>query len=407
MQGRDATATLTTPGGADVTISVSQIDVANDETQDPRLFEDDYDVASATGFRVWEASSLFVALLRQRSVQQQFAGRCVLELGSGTGFLAMAAASIGAHVLATDTRTVTVESIRPNIERNCMPSQALVAVAGFAVEGHRRLGAGSVAAAALDWHADARLQLSAAGVASNFTFDIILAADCIWLLDVARPFADTLCSLMPPGCPTIAVLCFQNRAHDNSTTFVKLDQVAAALVAFACVPPLLSARIRRWSVRRSHAAPGAANALQSRTSHQSKRTAQRSLACSLIHPCSFCVRRSRSSCPTTTSFSTLSPRFQSRSQHSNSFPPTSTPHPSHEQQTHRLPPKPLNQRAAAVVLLPAAALRLLSSDSVVKRSGDHAVCFSLGGGAWLWNQQSSISNLLDRKYLQHGSAPAF
>jgi predicted nicotinamide N-methyase len=254
MQGRDATATLTTPGGADVTISVSQIDVANDETQDPRLFEDDYDVASATGFRVWEASSLFVALLRQRSVQQQFAGRCVLELGSGTGFLAMAAASIGAHVLATDTRTVTVDSIRPNIERNCSaPSQALVAVAGFAVEGHRRLGAGSVAAAALDWHADARLQLSAAGVASNFTFDIILAADCIWLLDVAQPFADTLCSLMPPGCPTIAVLCFQNRAHDNSTTFVKLDQVAAALVAFACLPLHLSARIRRWSLRRSHA----------------------------------------------------------------------------------------------------------------------------------------------------------
>ena len=225
------------PGGADVTISVSQIDVANDETQDPRLFEDDYDVASATGFRVWEASSLFVALLRQRSVQQQFAGRCVLELGSGTGFLAMAAASIGAHVLATDTRTVTVESIRPNIERNCSaPSQEHVAVSGFAVEGHRGLGAGSVAAAALDWHTDARLQLSAAGVSSNFTFDIILAADCIWLLDVALPFANTLCSLMPPGCPTIAVLCFQNRAHDKSTAFVKLDQVAAALFCFARVP---------------------------------------------------------------------------------------------------------------------------------------------------------------------------
>ena len=52
MQGRDATATLSTPGGLDVTISVSQVDTANDETQDPRLFEDDYDVASATGFRV-------------------------------------------------------------------------------------------------------------------------------------------------------------------------------------------------------------------------------------------------------------------------------------------------------------------------------------------------------------------
>ncbi len=85
MQGRDATATLSTPGGADVTISVSQIDIANDETQDPRLFEDDYDVASATGFRVWEASSLFVSLLKQRSVQLQFSGRCVLELGAGMG----------------------------------------------------------------------------------------------------------------------------------------------------------------------------------------------------------------------------------------------------------------------------------------------------------------------------------
>jgi hypothetical protein len=48
MQGIETTATLTTPGGSDVTISVSQIVVANDEAHDPRLFEDDYDVASAT-----------------------------------------------------------------------------------------------------------------------------------------------------------------------------------------------------------------------------------------------------------------------------------------------------------------------------------------------------------------------
>jgi predicted nicotinamide N-methyase len=227
MQGADATATLTTPGGSDVTISVSQIDVANDEAQDPRLFEDDYDVASAKGFRVWEASSLFVALLRQPSVQAVFAGRSVLELGSGTGFLAMAAASIGAHVLATDTRTVTVESIRPNIARNCSPSHWHV-ISGFEVEGHRRLGTGSVAAAPLDWNADARLQLSAAGVSSTFMFDIVLAADCIWLLDVAAPFANTLRSLIPAACPTLALLCFQNRAHDKSTAFVKLDQVTLA-----------------------------------------------------------------------------------------------------------------------------------------------------------------------------------
>jgi len=167
MQGADATATLTTPGGSDVTICVSQIDVANDEAQHPRLFDDDYDVASATGFRVWHALSLFVALLRQPSVQAVFAGRSVLELGSGAGFLAMAVACIGAHVLATDTRTVTEESIRPNITRNCSPSHWHV-ISGFEVEGHRRLGAASVAAAPLDWNADARLQLSAVAVSSNF-----------------------------------------------------------------------------------------------------------------------------------------------------------------------------------------------------------------------------------------------
>ena len=229
MQGRDACATIATPGGADVTISVRQVDIANDEAQDPRLFEDDYDVASATGFRVWEASSLFVALLRQSSVQMQFAGRNVLELGSGTGFLALAAASVGAHVLATDTRTVTVESIKPNIERNCSSlSHCRHPTCGFLVDGQRCVGGGSVAAAPLDWHADARKQLSAAGVPEHFNFDIILAADCIWLLDVAAPFVSTLCSLMPAGCATIALLCFQNRAHDKSTTFVKLGQVQAA-----------------------------------------------------------------------------------------------------------------------------------------------------------------------------------
>ena len=240
MQGRDATATLSTPGGSDVTISVSQIDIANDEAQDPRLFEDDYDVASATGFRVWEASSLFVALLKQPSVQSQFAGRCVLELGSGTGFLAMAAASIGAHVLATDTRTVTVESIRPNIARNCSAASLVPPpLNGFAVEGRRSVGAGSVAAAALDWHADARDQLAAAGVSLDFNFDVILAADCIWLLDVAAPFVSTLCRLMPAGCPSVALLCFQNRANDKSTAFVKLDQVDQSVVCALYSLPLL------------------------------------------------------------------------------------------------------------------------------------------------------------------------
>jgi SAM-dependent methyltransferase len=230
MQGCDATATLSTPGGSDVTISVSQIDIANDEAQDPRLFDDDYDVASATGFRVWEASSLFVTLLRNTSVQKQFTGRCVLELGSGTGFLAMAAASIGAHVLATDTRTVTFESIRPNLERNCSTSQLPLPIEGFSVEGRRGVGAGSVAAAALDWHADSRSQLAAAGVSPDFDFDIILAADCIWLLDVAAPFVNTLCGLMPAGCTSLALLCFQNRANDKSTTFVKLDQVCSSCI---------------------------------------------------------------------------------------------------------------------------------------------------------------------------------
>ncbi len=142
----------------------------------------------------------------------------------------MAIASIGAHVLATDTRTVTTESIEPNIERNCSAkAQSILPISGFAVEGRRAVGAGSVAAAALDWHTDARRQLFAAGVSSNFNFDIIMAADCIWLLDVAAPFVNTLCSLMPVSCPSVALLCFQNRAHDKSTAFVKLEQVRSTV----------------------------------------------------------------------------------------------------------------------------------------------------------------------------------
>jgi hypothetical protein len=211
---------------------------------------------------------LFVALLRQPSVQAVFAGRSVLELGSGTGFLAMAAASIGAHVLATDTRSATVESIRPNITRNCSPSHAHT-ISGFEVEGHWCLGAGSVAAAPLDWNADARLQLSAAGGCSTFMFDIILAADCIWLLDMAAPFANTLRSLIPPACPTLALLCFQNRAHDKSTTFVKLDQVTAA-------PSAAHVLVRRPNPRvaLTQLAAGAANALRSRLSHQCNKRAR-------------------------------------------------------------------------------------------------------------------------------------
>lgn len=75
------------------------------------------------------------------------AGSRVLELGSGTGVVGIAAACLGAHVLATD-----LPDVLPLLRESIQLNEGLVAAAG-----------GSVAAATLDWETSRAAQAAAAG----------------------------------------------------------------------------------------------------------------------------------------------------------------------------------------------------------------------------------------------------
>jgi predicted RNA methylase len=66
-------------------------------------------------FRPDEAEALVVPLLRQHS--ELFAGRAVLEIGTGSGLIGLCAAELGAaHVVVTDINPEAVECARRNAE---------------------------------------------------------------------------------------------------------------------------------------------------------------------------------------------------------------------------------------------------------------------------------------------------
>ncbi len=96
-------------------------------------------VDAGQAFGTGRAPSTFGCLLAlDRLARQRPLGR-VLDLGSGSGVLAMAAARLGADaVMATDIDPVAVKVARDNARLNRLPGIAMVAATGFR---HRRIAA--------------------------------------------------------------------------------------------------------------------------------------------------------------------------------------------------------------------------------------------------------------------------
>ena len=82
---------------------------------------DDKNSHGATGSKVWEASGVFASILQERAAlrEQPQNRQTILELGSGTGYLAMllAAADRGTRVIATDMPE-RMRSLGFNLSRN-------------------------------------------------------------------------------------------------------------------------------------------------------------------------------------------------------------------------------------------------------------------------------------------------
>eukprot|EP00931_Biecheleriopsis_adriatica_P003587 TRINITY_DN105387_c0_g1_i1.p1 TRINITY_DN105387_c0_g1~~TRINITY_DN105387_c0_g1_i1.p1 ORF type:complete len:255 (+),score=36.56 TRINITY_DN105387_c0_g1_i1:111-875(+) len=133
-----------------------------------------------TGESVWDAALIFAKalgrqpalLLQPCAVRQHADVKVVVELGSGTGVLGLAASLLGANVVLTD-----LEALQLTIEENIQLNLAEISAGG-----------GSARYAQLNWEAPCEQLLDSL----RGRVDTVLAADPVWRVDQAVDFARTV-----------------------------------------------------------------------------------------------------------------------------------------------------------------------------------------------------------------------
>jgi len=202
--------------------------------QDPNFFADDYTVAAATGFQVWEGSLVMIKLLGG-DLGDELRGKRVVELGSGTGLAGLCAAACGCHALLSDIKTVTDQSLRPNVERNTAPAPD--GVHGAAWRGAGVVGEGTATCMALDWTRDIDEQAAQAAI-EPWDCDVVLAAECVWLAELVHPFVTTVLRLLS-GRNGVCYCIYRDRAKQESQTFAGMQMVVEDFESGGCNVELL------------------------------------------------------------------------------------------------------------------------------------------------------------------------
>lgn len=153
----------------------------------------------------------------------------VLELGAGTGLAGMYAARRGADVLCTDL-AVMLPVLQRNIDLNFGGGQQQQ-------QQQSNSSSARIQAKEFCWGTDVR-------ALGSEPFDLILAADCVYLEAAFEPLLQSLEALVPPGSHTTVLLSYQHRRKAESAFFRRLWRL------FACIPA---------ESRRGPSAPAAAN----------------------------------------------------------------------------------------------------------------------------------------------------
>lgn len=165
-------------------------------------------------------------------------GAVCVEIGSGSGLVGLAAASLGGHVLLTDVPTVVENGITPNLEANANIEAELSPVAW---EGACTIGQGSAAATEYDWrslpkHKETYLDADADWPVLNplsREADVVIAAECLWLKSLLEPFVEASYALLS-NPKTVMFMSTRERAKEGSEMFVSPVMAIEALRERGC-----------------------------------------------------------------------------------------------------------------------------------------------------------------------------
>ena len=188
------TRTVRLPNGQDVVIRQHQ------RREEERI---------GTGGVLWEAA-IVLADYVMRNSHLGWTGKKVLELGAGTGLVAIALANEGAEVCATDGNPRVLEGAHVNI-------QAAAAKASFA---------GSVSLDVFDWNSVDDL----ARIQGKGPWDVILGSDLVYPGNAGKKCVDSN-ALSPPADETLIFL-LESLALQNTAIIMALKDRTGELERF-------------------------------------------------------------------------------------------------------------------------------------------------------------------------------
>ncbi|KXS20750.1 hypothetical protein M427DRAFT_130968 [Gonapodya prolifera JEL478] len=169
------------------------------------------DHAVQTAGTVWDCGIMMCKFLEYRSYADeggpefQVKGKKVLELGSGLGLLSLTLYHLGAQAIATDAPEVVphlVETFQLN-GLKVSPLNDLFDPSRLSTN-ENGIHGGSVSALPLDWMSPLPPPLLDQNE-SPLKFDLLVAADVVWIDDLVTPLAETISRLLPapPSCNSI------------------------------------------------------------------------------------------------------------------------------------------------------------------------------------------------------------
>lgn len=239
-------------------LKITHRNILDEYEIDPNFFEPGYTLAASTGYlRVWEGSEILTSFMAcNYEMQKLIRNRRVIELGSGSGLLGLAAAALGGHVLLTDLTFLVEDVLRRNIKQNenvsrndelnqQLEANEISTKNGTedccAWPGSLCVGDGSAATQALDWTKSIDVQAPSDDKmlyhCDPRRAEIIIAAECVWLRDLVLPFVNTVIELMHGQYQPKCILSFRDRSDDSleDGAFAGVKEVVKAFEERGCI----------------------------------------------------------------------------------------------------------------------------------------------------------------------------